>query len=266
MTFGAYDSALKMRDLIKRIAASVVSDLRPEDKFGRVVDLDRSSGVAFVVYSGAENSPIRVKLLPGVQPQKYDRISGTGSGAIVRVSGALASRYIAEIVSESPTMMQPRFSSPAVTGGLGDDHIACLTFSFDMSGVVLPADATTKWWTVIMNYPLETAYVQIYTQATMSDGSTWMMVENHLMDSASGPGVLTVNLEAQSSTGVDVRTNAVVYDGSIDSEPSGTAGVTYWLERAVTSTRAISTLRVVMRAYATDVKLVKITDGLNASV
>lgn len=265
--FGGYDAALRMRDTIKKLATQIVEELRPADKVGRVVDLDRPGGFAFVVFSGAEDSPIKVKMLPGVQPQKYDLLHGTGNGAIVRVSGLIGSRFISEIMSEAPQMMAPRMSSPAITGGAGDDETVCSTFVFDMSGVVLPADdGTTPWWTAILNYPLKTVFVEIYTQAVMSDGSTWMMVENHIADSAYALGAQPTNLVMQSSTGVDTRTHVTQYDGVVDHEPAGTLGVTYRLERASTSTRAISSLRIMLRVYGTDVKLVKITDGVDSSV
>jgi hypothetical protein len=126
MTLDKYASALKMRDIIRRLARQVVNVERPLDKVGRVVDLDRGGGAAKVVYAGDDTTPLRVAVYPGLQPPSSDRVDGDGMGSIVRVSGLVGSRYIAEILNESAYQNGPKFFSPCIMGG-GDANDCIVT-------------------------------------------------------------------------------------------------------------------------------------------
>lgn len=256
----SYPSATKMRDIIKRIATSVVDELRPADKIGRVVDIDRGALTAWVVYSGDETTKIRVRMLPGRQPQFADSIQGIGQGSIVRVSGALGSRYVTEVVSHSPYMQYPRLFNPTVALASGIEGVVQSIFALSTASPP-PADGT-NYYTAVLNFPNWGGQINITTLAKLASGKTWVSSERFQFDDTTATGSdIPATLVAQSSTGMDMVTKFNIHTGDVDGFDPSTAGLNMSLVRASTSTKSVTSCQVHVICTGVDVRLVQQLDG-----
>lgn len=263
MVLEEYNSAMKMRAIIERIARAVVDRERPLDKIARVVDLDRGAGYAFVVYAGDESTSLRVRMYPGIQPQNSDKVNGIGNGSIVRISGAVGSRYVADVLSdaphqESPRLYQPRFAS---AGNMEDTLYAY--FTLRTTGVP-PADGATMYYTAVMNFPLGAGRVDIYTEMILSDGTAYLQTGNFKFDGTTvkDADIPTVTDEA-SSAGMYLGYYYRLYDGALDGEPAGSTGMILSQQRDVGSTMDPVSSNILLGVFGTNSKLIKIVDGIS---
>lgn len=254
---------MKMRSIIERIARKVVASERPLDKVARVVDIDRGDGFASVVYAGDEGTPLRVKVYPGVQPQRSDRIHGTGKGSIVRISGPVGSRYVADVLSDSPHQEYPRLYQPSfASAGTMEDTIYGY-FSLSTTGAP-PADATTKYYTAVMNFPRGAAKVDIYTEVLLLDGTSYIQTDTLKFDGITTKNTdLSAIVDEATSAGMYMSYIYQLYDGALDGEPEGTVGMTLAQLRDTGSTKSPVSSNIMLAVFATNAKLIKIIDGIS---
>jgi hypothetical protein len=240
MVLSQYSSALKMRDVIRRLARQVVNIERPPDKLGRVVDVDRGGGIAKVVYAGDETTQLRVAMYPGLQPLKCDRIDGEGLGSIVRVSGAVGSRYISEILSDAPFMLSPKLSNPRFAGG--GDAESSLVSEIGVK-VVAPAASSTVQ-VGVLTVPNRAANITINCEligATDSYIQSGRIITDWTTAQSS---TLTGTTDATSSASMNLTfTYSVTADQLTVSLTRGTGA------------RSFTTANVMMRCVGTDITL-----------
>lgn len=265
MVLEKYDTALRMRSIMERVARSVIDRERPTDKVARVIDVDRGAGFAYVVYAGDESTSLRVRMYPGRQPQFSDKINGVGNGSVVRVSGPVGSRYIAEVLSdgshlEGPKIYQPRFAA----AGAMEDWIYSY-FTLRTTGVP-PKDGETWYYTAVMNFPFKAGSVEIYTEMLLSDGSAYQQRDEFKFDSTTmqNADIPASNIDA-TSAGMYLSNYFVLYDGIYDDEPAGTLGCTLSQQLDVGSTKTPVYSNILLKVFATNAKLVKIVDGISLS-
>lgn len=175
MVLAKYDSALKMRDTIEKIAKKVLNRERPLDKVARVVDVDRAAGIAYVRYRGTEDVTTRVKMHPGTQPQFTDSISGVDNGSIVRISGPVGSRYIAEILSEAPHQEEPRLYQPSISSSGDSSDTLLKYFSFKTSAIP-PYDTSsstggTPYYVAVFALPYRSCAAEVFIEFVLDNDS-----------------------------------------------------------------------------------------------
>lgn len=260
MVFEKYDSALKMRAIIARIAKQVVDRERPVDKVARVVDMSRLEGFASVVYAGDEVNSARVHMYPGKQPQRSDRLYGEGAGSIVRISGPVGSRYIAEILSDSPHQNSPTHYSPAIsTAGSMEDSLYAY-FSLQTTAPP-PADSTTNYYVAAMNFPSRAGMVDIYTEMLLSDGTSYIQSDSFIFDNSTTK--YTERLAGNnrfSSTGMSLQYFYVVYDGADDDLPD-TLGIQIYQRRGSASTKSPVSSNILLMTLGVNARVTVIADG-----
>lgn len=265
MALEKYDSALRMRSIMERVARGVVDRERPTDKIARVAEIDRGAGFAYVIYAGDEATTLRVRMYPGKQPQFNDKVHGVGNGSVVRVSGPVGSRYIAEVLSdaahqEGPKIYQPRFAA----AGSMDDWIYSY-FTLRTTGVP-PKDGESYYYTAVMNFPFKAGNVEIYTEMMLSDGSAYIQTDSFKFDATTPQNQdnLCFNNDA-TSTGMYLSNYYVLYDGALDDEAPGSLGCTLSQIIDTGSTKTPLYSNILLKVFGTNAKLVKIADGLSLS-
>lgn len=140
--FSSYDFAIRFRNVISNVVTDILDRDRPPDKVGRVIDVDRASGYARVIYSGDQSNPVRVKMYPGIQPKRTDKLHGDGGGSIVRVSGPSGARFISQVLDGSNHQISPHLVTPSIAaGGSGETSIRTF-FGFSSDSVPVPDDTT----------------------------------------------------------------------------------------------------------------------------
>lgn len=263
MSLDDYSAAMRMRSIIERIARKIVNSERPLDKIARVVDVDRGAGFAQVVYAGDEETSLRVKMYPGIQPQSSDRMNGSGNGSIVRISGAVGSRYISDVLSDSPHQESPRLYQPSFASAGNMESTVYSYFSLGTTGAP-PADATTKYYTAVLNFPRGAAKVNIYTEVLLADGTSYIQTDTLKFDGTTTQNTdLSAIIDEATSAGMYMSYTYRLYDGALDGEPSGTVGMTLAQLRDTGSTKSPVSSNIMLVVFATDAKLIKIIDGIS---
>lgn len=250
---GDYEFALKFRDTIKKIVGEILDQERPSPKIGRVVDIDRASGIAYVIYPGTDTTVAKVKVYPGTQPLNSDRINGNENGSIVRVAGTLGSRYVAEVLNSGKHLVNPRLFRPMISGGGSGDSPIRQMFGFT-SDTVPPADASmfqiAQWL-----FPKSCGRVSVYTELS-GGGDSFSEMDNFIFDKNTTQGAWqTATGSSVSSTGMDM---SVKY--FITADPSGLL-VDVALSRAATSVRTPANTNVQLDVMGTDASLVSVGDS-----
>lgn len=131
-TMDDYAFAAQFRDVIRKMAAQVVEQLRPAYKYAVVQSIDRTSRKCNVIYNGQSN--IVTVNMGSIQPNVI--------GQTVRVGGIPPDRFIEDVMGDS-----------YIAGGGGGGGPAD-NFSFTQT---IPANT----WTVIHNLGFEPA-VQVF--------------------------------------------------------------------------------------------------------
>jgi hypothetical protein len=246
MTLGQYDAALKMRNIIRRLALQVVNVERPSDKVGRVVDVDRGSGIAKVVYAGDETNALRVIMYPGIQPPRSDRVNGVGLGSIVRISGPVGARYISEILSDGPFVSGGKFYNPRVASGGDMESSLVSEFAFRVDA---PAESSTIE-VATLTVPNRAASVDIACELTGPSDSFVQTGRLQVDWTAAQNTTLTATTVASSSTGMNLT---FTYTVNVDQ-------LTINLTRG-TGTRAFTTANVWMRCVGTDISVTALPES-----
>ncbi|MEU4066673.1 hypothetical protein AB0F25_30545 [Streptomyces wedmorensis] len=263
MGLDEYSAAMRMRSIIERICRKVINSERPLDKIARVVDIDRGAGFASVVYAGDEATALRVKMYPGIQPQSSDRVNGSGNGSIVRISGPVGSRFITDVLSDSPHQESPRLYQPSFASAGTMESTIYGYFSLGTTGAP-PADATTKYYTAVMNFPHGAAKVNIYTEVKLLDGTSYIQTDTLKFDGTTAKNTdLSAMVDEATSAGMYMSYVYHLYDGELDGEPAGTVGMTLAQLRDTGSTKSPVSSNVMLVVFATDAKLIKIVDGIS---
>lgn len=227
--FDEYAFALKFRDTIKRIVRDILDQERPQPKIGRVVDIDRASGIAYVVYPGSDETTMKVTVYPGGQPLNTDRLNGEGQGSVVRVAGTLGSRYIAEVLSTGKQFMNPRLFRASFAGGGSGDTTVRNIFSFN-APTVPPADGSDLPVATFL-FPNLCGRARIYLELA-SDTDGWNLYSDIAFDQTTTKNTL-LNWSGglQSSSGMLASMNY-----TITADPGGLL-VAFSVTRSVSSTR-----------------------------
>lgn len=89
MQFGDHKTALKFRDLIRRIIRDEIGKLHPIDSYGVVVDVDYAGRVASVLPAGA-TTPSSAAFPATLQPSRFQ---------YVRVGGRASNRHVDAITT-----------------------------------------------------------------------------------------------------------------------------------------------------------------------
>lgn len=250
-----------MRGIIERISTRVVNRERPTDKVGRVVDIDRGSQSAWVVYAGDEDTSLRVRMYPGRQPQASDRVTGQGLGAVVRVAGPIGSRYIAEILSDSGHYDQPRFFQPRIASAGTMENALQVWFALRASSVP-PRDATTRYYTGVMNLPLAAAMIDVHTEMILDTGLAYQQFEQFKFDNSATKNVDTAaTLITTTSSGMGLTTYFNLYDGTADGMAAGSLGVTLSQSLSVSGTQVPVRSNMLLKVFGMNPQLLRIVDG-----
>jgi hypothetical protein len=240
MTLDKYASALKMRDIIRRLARQVVNVERPLDKVGRVVEVDRGGGGAKVVYAGDEATPLRVAVYPGLQPPSSDLVDGDGMGSIVRVSGPVGSRYISEILNESPYFAGAKLFNPCLMAG-GDAN-DCLVSEIAVQ-VDAPA-ASSSAVVATLTVPSRAANITINCEL-VGAADSYIQTGRIIFDWTVAQGSsLTGTVDATSSASMNL---SFTYSVTADQ-------LTVTLTRG-TGTRVFTTANVMMRCVGSNISM-----------
>lgn len=261
MVLERYDSALRMRTIMRKVALKALNDERPIDKLARVIDIDRGAGYAYVVYSGDTANTLRVKMYPGRQPQFTDRANGDGNGSIVRVSGLTGSRYLAEVLSEAPHQISAKFYAPMIAsaGSMAD---SLYNFFALQTTAAPPADSSTFYSTGVLNFPSSSGTVEVSTEMTLADGTGYQQVDSICFDNTATKNVNTLATNVRiSSAGMSMGTYYKLYDGADDGFP-GTLGMLLSQQRATGSTKSPVHSNILLKCFALNAQLVRIADGI----
>lgn len=252
MGFGDYEYALKFRDNMKALVRELLEQERPQPKIGRVVDIDRASGIAYVVYPGNDATSAKVKIYPGTQPLNSDRINGDGNGSVVRVAGPLGSRYVTEVLSTGRHLANPRLYRPSIAGGGSGDTSIRQMIGFN-ADTVPPADASIVQVAQYL-FPKSCGRVLVYTELS-GGGDSFAQMDAFIFDKNTTQGAWqTVTGSTVSSTGMDLTVRYF-----ITPDPGGLV-VDVGLSRAATSTRTPENTGVQIDCYGWDASLVSIGD------
>lgn len=110
--FGAYESALQLRNIIKDVAAETIEKLRPRAKYGTVTGINVATGQASVLFPGDPQS-VLVNMGQNV-PQR--------TGVRVRVGGVAGDKYIEHIIGGSRQQVYDTRSSNETPGWYWINH------------------------------------------------------------------------------------------------------------------------------------------------
>ena len=259
--FTEYDFAIRFRNVVRKIVGEILDQERPTDKVGRVVDIDRSAGIAYIVYAGDELNATKVKMYPAVQPPSSDRINGTGTGSIVRISGPIGGRYIAEILNDGAHQVNTRLFNPSMSSGGSGDSTLRSFFSFSTTGVPL-ADNNT-WYPVInLLFPYGAGSVDLYTEM-LGDGMSYMQHDVFAFDTSTAlhSDFPTISRE-KSATDMYLESYFNLYEGPFDGFPEGTTALGISYLRQTTSTKNPTHMNVNLDCRGTDIQLISYNDGV----
>lgn len=136
-SFNDQNTALRMRDLLRRLIRAEIDRLRPKSKFGSVVAFSFEGDVCMVQQLGDEDGdPIRVRMGKGLQPYII--------GQVVRFDGAPGNYWLTDMITSYPRLNGFAVTANSVSyGGEGVDP-----------GVLLPAPIATDDQT---SYPMGTS-------------------------------------------------------------------------------------------------------------
>jgi hypothetical protein len=250
--FSEYEFALKFRDTIKKIVKEILDQERPQPKVGRVVDLDRASGIAYVVYPGNDDTAMKVRVYPGTQPLNSDRLNGDEQGSVVRVAGTLGSRYIAEVLSTGKQLMNPRLFRAAFAGGGSGDTTVRNIFSFN-SPSVPPADGSNLVVATFL-FPNLCGRARVYLELA-SDTDGWNLYSDIPFDQTTTKNsLLNWSGGLQSSAGMLASMNY-----TITADPGGLL-VEFGITRSASSTRTPTRTAIDFDMAGANVTLVSVGD------
>lgn len=256
-----FNSAVRMRGVIEKIARRVLNTERPLDKVGRVVDIDRGSGFAWVVYAGDESTSLKVRMYPGRQPQASDRINGAGLGAIVRVSGPIGSRYITEVLSDAGHFDEPRFFQPRIASA-GTMENAMQAWLALRTTDVPPRDNATRYYTAVINFPLSAAHLKISTEMILDTGLAYQQVETFNFDYTKARDVDTApTLVSSTSNTMGLTSHYRLYDGATDGMAAGSTGVALMQTLNTTGTLVPVRSNILVEAFGMNPELLRIVDS-----
>lgn len=161
MSFSDLNSASRTREVVKKIAAKVVNDMRPPDRVGRVYDIQPGIQTAFILFPGeTEENVVKVRAALNMIPQKSVIANGTSNADIVRVSGSPGNYWISDFVQ----------GGPASSGGGGGGGESGITFNF--------ATAVDPW-VMVHNFGVNQVLVQAYDpEGNAIDGDVTYVDEN----------------------------------------------------------------------------------------
>lgn len=261
MTLNEYNSAVRMRGVIEKIARRVLNTERPTDKVGRVVDIDRGSGFAWVVYAGDEETSLKVRMYPGRQPQASDRINGAGLGAVVRVSGPIGSRYITEILSDAGHHDEPRFFQPRIASA-GTMENTMLAWLAVRTSDVPPRDAATRYYTAVLNMPLSAAHIEISTEMILDTGKAYQQVETFNFDFSKARDVDTApTLVSSTSSTMGLTSHYRLYDGTLDGMAAGSTGIALMQTLNTTGTLVPLRSNILLKVFGMNPELLRMVDS-----
>lgn len=257
--FTDYDFAIRFRNVISRVVDEILDRDRPPDKIGRVVDVDRASGFASVVFSGDQGNPVRVKMYPGIQPTRSDRVNGEGNGSICRVSGPPGGRYIAQVMDGGFHQVAPRLVSPVISaGGSGDNSIRTL-LSFNAPTVPVFGEAPQD--IVALFVPTNTCIIESYIELTGAvDGECYVQKDRIAVDNLSTRYSQQDGVKLYgSSTGVDILTSFLLFDFD---DTFATTRLEVMIKEGPNSTRTgFTNMKVHLDIFGTNVEVIELLEG-----
>lgn len=265
MSMQEYNFAVRMRSVIERIATRVVNRERPADQIGRVVDLDRGTQTAWVVYAGDEDTSLRVRMYPGRQPQDSDRIRGAGLGAIVRVSGPVGSRYITEVLSDAGHYDSPRFYQPTISSaGVMEDTLQAW---YALSTSAVPArDGATRYYTGVLNLPSAAAMIDVYTEMILPDDTSYQQYEQIKFDNSATKGTdtaATLVSSTRTASSMALTTYYNLYDGTLDELSEGSLGLNLSHSLGASGTLTPVRANILLKVFSWNSQLLRIVDGIS---
>jgi hypothetical protein len=130
--FGDVTMATRMRDAIIKIAREAVETVRPSERYGRVIDVNRFTGQATVLLNG-DIDPITVRMSTNVQPMFTDNNAGVGNGSMVLVAGAFGNYWVRQIISGQAQSIKEGLAHPRLIGG---SFLQAQTANYDTVGPV----------------------------------------------------------------------------------------------------------------------------------
>lgn len=260
MVLEQYESALRMRQVIASVAKQVVNRERPTDKIARVVDLDRSAGIAYVVYAGDEVNSVRITMYPGCQPQGSDRSRGVGNGSIVRVSGSVGSRYLAEVLSDAPHQSSPRLYNPMISSSGDMENSLNVWITLQTTGVP-PNDGATYYYTGEVTFPLKAGLIEVSTEMLLADGTAYQQIDKVLFDnSAAKDTPIAATTDSTTSTGMALSYFYTLTDGAASGNP-GALNVILAQRRGTASTKSPVSSNIMLRCFGSNIALVRVLDS-----
>jgi len=108
MYLGDIKVSLRMRDVIASIAASVVEQLRPEERIGKVFSYDALNRTAKILFAGENiDSLVTVHVAQNMKPSEfmitgYATLGYAAPGNLVRIAGKPGNYYITDYINGSP--------------------------------------------------------------------------------------------------------------------------------------------------------------------
>lgn len=170
--FGDVTTATRLRDVVYKMARDAIDTVRPPDRYGRVLDVNRFTGQASVLLNG-DTDPITVRMTTGVQPMFTDNNAGSGNGSMVLVGGAFGSYWIRDIISGQVQSVKPGLTHPRLVGG---PFLQSQTANYDTVGpVALQAIGNTthfgRWDNTNSFGGAGIAYLQIVLKWTFFTGN-----------------------------------------------------------------------------------------------
>lgn len=246
-----YQFALKFRDTIVKIVREILEQERPQTKVGRVVDVDRASGIAWVIYPGVDETATKVRIYPGAQPLSSDRINGVGNGSVVRVGGSPGARYVMDVISTGKQLMNPRLYRAGFAGGGSGDTTVRLICGFN-SDQAPPMDGSNVHVATFL-FPNLCGRMRIYTELA-SDTDGWNMYSDIPFDQSTTKDTILHWEGFQSSQGMNAH---MTY--TISADPGGLR-VLVGVTRSSSSTRTPTRCAIDFDIAGANVSVVAVGD------
>ena len=185
--FGAFDTALKMRDVIHQIVDKRINSNRPMDREAVVVDFDPGTLTAEVQFAG-DTTTVEARYSKYKQPRRktMDDPDGLAPGDIVRVGGQSGDFYIRDITDGDILMADTTLLDPKVITSSGLEELLALvmpqpgdlryTFrSVVKNGAVLPGNFVCLDGTdVTRDAPFDVAWAAIGSPNPVA-GNMWTL-------------------------------------------------------------------------------------------
>lgn len=201
--FSDYAYASRFRDVVTRIAKSVVNSERPKDRLGKVYSFDPYSNMAMVLFPGETvDNLVKVHFAQNMVPvtamdATFGELGYDAPADIVRVSGEPGSYWISDFYFGGPDPKDPNFdllTSPALDasgnplidlngedgswrmGNLSGDSAGNITNSTVMPYLFMKKDATddnsitTTTWSEVAGWSVQTnigGFVQAYSRVVV---------------------------------------------------------------------------------------------------